>query len=159
MKKYNNLFLCYGQSTVGRINYYQKMGVAEGIIKMLKHEMRNRGLALNNLQRTETINGVLVTSTRLVIVSIPADEEDWLEVKCPIFVYNGKAGLIDMLSFGDELMFHIRLYNGKTNSYEDGHWHTIRECFTLEQTCTLFEYVEDVIKEITVLPPGESRHK
>jgi hypothetical protein len=33
MKKYNNNFTVYGQCTAGRIVYWQKMGVAKGIME------------------------------------------------------------------------------------------------------------------------------
>lgn len=157
-KKYNNTFICYGQSTTGRINYHQKMGVANGIIQRLKLEMRDRKMNLSDWRESISFKGATMTFVNVTIV-IPANEENWLDGKCPIFEYESKIGLIDMLHFDDELSFHIMLYNSKTKSYKNGGWHTVRECLTLEQTCTLFEYVEDVIKEIIVLPPGESRHK
>lgn len=155
MKKYQNSFPCYGQSVAGKIAYYQKMGVANGIIEMLKCEMRNRGMKLEDWQESKTFNGVSLTFTKVTIV-IPTQEHDWLDDNCPIFHYNNRIGLIDMLHFGGELQFHIMLYDRKSKSWNNGHWHTIRECLTLEQTCTLFEYIEDVVKNLIVLPLAEN---
>lgn len=155
MKKYNNCFPCYGQSVAGRIAYHQKMGVANGIIKMLKHEMRSRDLKLEDWQESETFNGVSITFTNITMV-IPTQEHDWVNGKCPIFNYKDKIGLIDMLHFDDELQFHIMLYDRESKSYKNGYWHTVRECLTLEQTCTLFEYIEDVVKNLIILPLAES---
>lgn len=154
MKKYQNSFSCYGQSVAGRINYHQKMGVANGIIEMLKHEMKNRGMKLEDWQESETFNGVSLTFTKITIV-IPTQEHDWLDGNCPTFNYNNKMGLIDMLYFGGELQFHIMLYDREDKSWKNGHWHTVRECLTLEQTCTLFEYIDDVVKSLIVLSFAE----
>lgn len=155
MKKYHNTWACYGQSVAGRIAYYQKMGVANGIIEMLKHEMRSRGLKLEDWKKSETYNGVSLTFTQINIV-IPTQEHDWLDGNCPIFYYDGKIGLIDMLSFDYELTFHIMLYDRETKSYKNGYWHTVREGLSLEDTCTLFEYVEDRKQELIILPLEES---
>lgn len=159
--KYNNSFACYGQSVAGRINYHQKMGVAGGIIEMLKREMYNRGLRLEDWQETITVGSETgnkqfkYTQTKVTMV-IPTQDHDWLEGKCPTFNYQGKIGLIDMLHFNSELQFHIMLYDRESKTYKNGHWHTVRECLTLEQTCTLFEYVEDVIRDLIVLSLAEN---
>lgn len=155
MKKYQNSFPCYGQSVVGRINYHQKMGVANGIIEMLRREMRNRDLNLEDWKESEAFSGISMTFTKVTVV-IPTQEHDWLDDICPIFNYNGKIGLIDMLHFGGELQFHIMLYDRESTSWKNGYWHTVREGLTLEQTCTLFEYIEDVVKNLIILPLAEN---
>jgi hypothetical protein len=48
MKKFKNTFPCYGQSTVGRIAYYQKMGVAQGIISILYDKMKKEKKSLKD---------------------------------------------------------------------------------------------------------------
>ena len=154
MKEYQNSFPCYGQSVAGRIAYHQKMGVAQGIISMLKHEMKNREMKLEDWQESETFNGTTITYTKVTVV-IPTKEHDWLDGICPTFNYNGKIGLIDMLHFGGELQFHIMLYDRESKLWKNGYWHTVRECLTLEQTCTLFEYIENRQQELIILPPEE----
>ena len=155
MKKYQNSFSCYGQSVAGRINYHQKMGVANGIIENIKHSMRNNDLKLDDYKKSFDIgNGQSLTETSVTVV-IPTTKKAWLEGECPTFMYNGKIGIIDMLHFGGELQFHIMLYNRETKDYDNGCWHTVRECLTLEQACTLFEYVEDKLTNFIYLPLEE----
>ena len=151
MKKYQNSFPCYGQSVAGRIAYLQKMGVASGIIDDIKRRMKNDGLELDNWKTETKFGDFTLTETKVTVV-IPTQEKDWFDGKCPTFTYNGKIGLIDMLHFGGELQFHIMLYDRETKSYKNGYWHTVREGLTLEQTCTLFEYVTDVLDELIILP-------
>ena len=151
MKKYQNSFPCYGQSVAGRIAYLQKMGVANGIIDDIKHRMKNESLNLDDWETETKFGDYTLTETKVTVI-IPTQEKDWLEGKCPIFNYNGKIGLIDMLHFGGELQFHIMLYNRETKHYDNGYWHTVRECLTLEQTCTLFEYITDVLNDLIILP-------
>lgn len=150
MKKYHNLFPCYGQSVVGRVAYWQKTGVAKGIVTTIYREANSRGL-----ERKDWLNlsHEPFESSQIVI---PTKRHDWLDGLCPIFHYNGRIGVIDMLHYdGFDLQFHIMLYNSSTEQYDNGYWNTVRECMTLEDTCTLFEYVEDVCTSLIYLTPEE----
>ena len=157
MKKFKNTFPCYGQSTAGRIAYYQKMGVAQGIISMLYDEMKKEKKSLKDYTKVIWKNcEETVTETKVCIglPVTPIKTKDWLrEDKYPVFETNVGARIIDQLAFGSELQFHSLIYKYKTKEYIDGGWHTVRECLTLEQTCTLFEWVEDVINNTEILEP------
>lgn len=144
MKKYHNCFPTYGQSIVGRVNYYQKYGVAQGISIMLKRAIQNRGLDLESFKEPIDLGGTTIHEYRINVV-LP--NKDWLEGECPIFTNGKKFGIIDKLRIGGELSYHINYYENK--QYVNGNWHTVREGLTLEQTCTLFEYIEDILNEIT----------
>ena len=165
MKKYNPHFPCYGQSLAGRIAYYQKMGVAQGIINMVKHEMMSRKLHIQdwkyliNCGNGNTLEGLAIT----IIIPTPDDMKNLFDY--PTFEYNGNRGYIDMIHIdSSELQFHIMLYDrgddnfrkGLTKTFINKGWHTVRECLSLEDTCTLFEYVEDKQQELIILPPEES---
>lgn len=155
MKKYNNSFPEYGQSITSRIVYHQKMGVAKGIVDMLKSEIRSKGLELKNWIKKYQFNNTEINELCVTVI-IPTQEDDWLHGKCPTFRYGDKFGLIDMLHFDThELSFHIMMYDRETKSYKNGFWHTVREGLNLEQTCTLFEYVDDVVKTLVILPVSE----
>lgn len=156
MKKYQNSFLCYGQSVAGRIAYCEKMGVANGIINNIKRRMKNEGLDLKDWKYSFDIGNGKTLETMKITVVIPTQEGDWLDGKCPTFYYDNKLGLIDMLCFNDELQFHIMLYDRETKSYKNGYWHTVRECLTLEQTCTLFEYIDDCLNDLIILSLEDS---
>lgn len=151
MKKYNNSFPCYGQTVTGRINYYQKMGVVNGIIGILKDEMRRRGLNIKNWTDELTVNGVTVGQTSVTMI-IPTREDDWINDRCPVFEYDNEICVVDMIYFSDELSVHLMAWHGMTKTYKNRFWHTVREGLTLEQTCTLFEYISDVVKDLIVLP-------
>lgn len=155
MKKYRNLFPCYGQSVAGRIVYHQKMGVAQGIINMVKHEARNRKLDLHKWETTGVFGGKELTFFNMIVVIPTSSNHEELE-ECPLFTYNSKLGVIDMLSVQGELSFHIMLFDYKKKEFINGHWHTVRECLSLEDTCTLFEYIEDRQRELIILPSEES---
>jgi hypothetical protein len=150
MKKYHNSFPCYGQSVVGRVAYWQKMGVAKGIATTIYREANHRGLEKKDWL---DLSSKQYESSEIII---PTKKDDWLYGLCPTFNYNGRMGVIDMLHYdGFELQFHIMLYNSDTKQYDNGYWHTVRECMTLEEACTLFEYVEDICTSLIYLKPEE----
>jgi hypothetical protein len=139
----------------GRIAYYQKMGVAHGVLNMVKHEAINRKLDLHKWETTEVFGEKeLKFFSMTVVIPTPSDYKELLEY--PMFTYNGKSGVIDMLNIQDELSFHIMLFDYKKKEFINGYWHSVREGLSLEDTCTLFEYVEDRQQELVILPFGES---
>lgn len=156
MKDYVTTFPEYGQSVTGRIAYYQKMGVAQGIIKLVKRSAENKGLNLDNWKHKETFSNVELTFFSMtVVVPTPANFRKVVHTY-PSFAFDGKRGIIDMLNVQSELQFHIMLVDWENKTFINGHWHTVRECLNLEDTCTLFEYIEDRLKELIVLAPEES---
>lgn len=157
MKKYNNSFCFLGQSLAGRIQHCQKVGVAVGITEMLKAEIQRRGIPLKTFLRPEPFCEDGRSKIRITVI-IPTKEDDYLLENCPIFECNGNYGVIDMLMFDRELNFHTMWIKGEAGSFVNGGWHTADECLTLEQTCTLFEYVDDV-RENMIIPPKESEDK
>ena len=155
MKKYYHTWTCYGQSVAGRIAYHQKMGVAQGILNMVKHEARNRELDLHKWETTEVFGEKELTFfNMIVVIPTPSDYKELQEY--PMFTYNGKLGVIDMLSVQSELSFHIMLFDYEKKEFINGYWHTVRECLSLEDTCTLFEYVEDRQQELVILSSEDS---
>jgi len=156
MKKYNWIFRCYGQSTASKIAYYQKMGIAQGICKMLLNVLDNKNLKLSDFKETFEVNGHQL-ETKCIAAVIPSPEKysGYLDSEYPWFEYNGKHGVIDMLHYNSELSFHFMCFDYDTKKFENGGWHTIRECLNLEDTITLFEYVEDRQKDLIILPKEE----
>lgn len=154
MKKYHNSCTCYGQSVAGRIAYHQKLGVASGIMHIIKHEMLNRHLNPLDWETANEYEGFKYVDNHITVV-IPTDKEDWIKHNCPIFTYMNSWGIIDMLCLGGELQFHFMKYDKETKDFVNGYWHTIRENMNLQDTCTLFEYVEDRLKDLIILPKEE----
>ena len=156
MKKYHTTFPCYGQSVAGRIAHHQKMGVAQGIMLMWKHHM-NHDLAAWKYS-IEVGNGKSLECLAITAV-IPTPDNRKELFDYPMFWYNGRRGYIDMIHMdSSELQFHIMFYNRENRdkgSWENGYWHTVRECLSLEDTCTLFEYVEDRLKDLIILAPED----
>lgn len=152
MKKYQHCFPCYGQSVAGRIAYLEKMGVANGVIDEIKRLMRNKGMSLNDWKSSFDIgNGKMLEETLVtVVVPTPYDIKELLH-GYPTFEYCGKRGYIDMIHFGGELQVHFMFYNREEKVFENGGWHTVRESLNLEDTCTLYEYVEDRLEELVIL--------
>jgi hypothetical protein len=164
MKKYNSHFPCYGQSVAGRVAYYQKMGVAQGIITMLKHHMRNEHMDIKNWKFSIDIGNGKSMECLAVTVVIPTPDDMRELFDYPVFKHDGKYGYIDMIYFDtSELQFHIMFYDktsedfrkGDTKVTKNGGWHTVREGLTLEDTCTLFEYIEDRIEDLIILSPED----
>ena len=164
MKKYNHCFPVYGQSIAGRVAYFQKMGVAQGIIQGIRHLMFNNKMDIDDwkypidIGNGKTIQGLAIS----IVIPTPADRKELCDY--PMFEYCGKYGYIDMIHFDNsELQFHIMFYDktpeefrkGNTKSFNNGGWHTVREGLSLEDTITLFEYVEDRMKELIILSPEE----
>ena len=148
MKKYHNVFSEYGQSIVGNAIYWQKMGLGMGIISRIKDKMRDMALSLRDYK---TRSGLLH-----VVVVIPTKPDSWIKHECPLFHYNGKYGIIDMISFDEtDVNFHFMKCEKGTN-YVNGGWHTVREGLTFEDTATLFEYVVDILDSLIILAPDES---
>ena len=165
MKKYQSTFPGYGRSVAGRVAYYQKMGVAQGIIVMIKHHMRNSNMNIEDWKYSVDIgNGKSMECLGVTgVIPTPDDRRELFDY--PVFKYDGKYGYIDMLHFDtSELQFHIMFYDktsenfrkGNTKVTKNGGWHTVREGLTLEDTCTLFEYIEDRIKDLIILSPSDS---
>lgn len=138
MKKYHTSFPCYGQSIAGQIAYYEKMGVAQGIISRI---LNSRNLKIKDLP----------DSPIQIIIPTPETIEQCLDF--PTFEYYGKRGYIDMIDIQDELCFHIMFYNRTYDSFINGLWHSVREGLNLEDTCTLFEYVVDRLDDLIILSP------
>ena len=155
MKKYYHTWACYGQSVASRIAYHQKMGVAQGVLNMVKHEARNRELDLHKWETTEVFGDTKLTFFNMIVV-IPTPSHYKELQDYPMFHYNGKLGVIDMLSIQGELSFHIMLFDFEKKEFVNGYWHTIREGLSLEDTCTLFEYIEDRQQELIILPSEDS---
>lgn len=154
MKKYNSTWSCYGQCIASRIVYLQKMGIANGIMFEIKEELRGRKLNLNDWKHTEVIGNHSVTDLTLTVVfPTPSDYKELFDY--PWFYYYAGRGIIDMLNVNDELSFHIMLFEHEKREFINGGWHTVREGLSLEDTCTLFEYVEDRKHELIVLSPDE----
>lgn len=155
MKKYNHTWACYGQSVASRIAYHQKMGVAQGVLNMVKHEAENRELDLHKWETKQDFNGTELTFFSMTaVIPTPADYKELHDY--PAFTYNGKLGVIDMINIQSELQFHIMLFDYEKKEFINGYWHTVRESLSLEDTCTLFEYVEDRQQELIILPSEDS---
>lgn len=161
MKKYQTSFPGYGQSVAGRIAYYQKMGVAQGIMVMWKHHMNHK---LDDWKYSVEIGNGESMECLAVTAVIPTPDDMKELFDYPSFEYNGKRGYIDMIHMNSsELQFHIMFYDrgennfrkGLTKTFINGGWHTVREGLNLEDTCTLFEYVEDRLKELIILSPED----
>ena len=157
MKKYHNSFPMYGQSIAGRINYFQKMGVAKGIADIVTHKMESEGLNIKDyIDVYEGFNGCTFKQLHITAI-IPTGKYDWIHGKCPVFRCGANApGVVDMILVDDtEIQFHIMYYT-PGGIYSNGGWHTVRECMTLEETCTLYEYVDDRLDELVFLRLSDS---
>lgn len=156
MKKYHNSFPVYGQSIVGRINYLQKMGVAKGIADIVVNKMKSKGLDVKDYMHVFNVDDHGFEERRITAV-IPTGKYDWVNDKCPVFRCGVNApGVVDMILVDDtEIQFHIMYYT-PGGIYSNGGWHTVRECMTLEETCTLYEYVDDRLDELVFLRPSDS---
>lgn len=158
MKTYNWIFSCYGQSTAGRIAYWQKMGVAQGIHNMILDILRDKKLDLDDFKTYWEFNGRVFEETYIrVTLPAPVIFGDCNNHEYPWFTYDGKRGIIDMLHYNSELQFHFVAYDFDTNEFKSDGWHTVREGLSLEDTITLFEFVEDRKKDISVLPVDEDK--
>ena len=157
MKQYNWMFRCYGQSTASKIAYYQKIGIAQGIYKMLLDVLDIKKLKLSDFKETFEANGHQL-ETKCITVVIPSPEKysDYFEDGYPWFDSNGKNGVIDMLCYNSELSFHFMSFDYDTKTFKNEGWHTVRECLNLEGVITLFEYIEDRQKDLIILPIEES---
>ena len=155
MKKYCHTWTCYGQSVAGRIAYHEKMGVAQGVITMIKHFVSfNMESDLHDWETKESFNGVELTFFNMtVVIPTPANYKELHDY--PAFTFNGKLGIIDMLNIQSELQFHIMVFDYEKKTFLNSHWHTVRECLSLEDTCTLFEYIEDRLEDLIILAPED----
>lgn len=147
MEKHYGYFGVYGASMAGRIVYYQKMGVAKGAIESLKQAIAEHGINPNDesFKRHYTVGNNKISET-IVYVELP--KRNWLEHECPIFHSYGDSGVIDKLRFDDELQFHLVGTKG-----ENLGWRTVREGFDLQNTCVLYEYIQDVSDELVFYGP------
>ena len=157
MKKYNWIFSCYGQSTAGRIAYHQKMGVAQGIYKMLREVLNYHKLDIKDYTKSYDINGHRLEEKNItVVIPSPDTFKGYCDKDYPWFHLHGKKGVIDMLHYNSELQFHFMWYDRDAKTFKNEGWHTVRESMSLEDVVTLYEYVEDVAKDLIVLPMEES---
>lgn len=157
MKHYNWIFRCYGQSTASKIAYYQKMGIAQGIYKMLREALDYHKFDIKDYTKSYEVNGHhLEEKCITVVIPSPKDYDGYLDSEYPWFEYNGKHGVIDMLFYNSELSFHFMSFDYDTKTFKNEGWHTVRECLNLEDTITLFEYIEDRQKDLIILPIEES---
>lgn len=157
MKKYNWIFRCYGQSTAGRIAYHQKMGVAQGIYKILREVLDYHKLDIKDYTKSYEANGHhLEEKCITVVIPSPESYDGYFDNDYPWFIYRGNRGVIDMLYYNGELSFHFMEFNHDTKTFKNGYWHTVREGLTLDDTVLLYEYVEDRAKDLIVLPLEES---
>lgn len=156
MKKYNVGFRVYGQSTVGRINYYQKMGVSSGIREMILMKMHSQKLDISNWKREYHVGNKSIKQLELTVV-VPTPNATNIVCDYPSFVYNKRAGYIDMIHFDDsETQFHIMFLDHENDTFTNGYWHTVREGLNLEDTCLLFEYIEDRLDDLIILAPEDN---
>lgn len=156
MKTYNWIFFCYGQSTASRIAYHQKMGVAQGIYKMLLDIIDHRKLDLKDFTKTYEIGGhTLDTKCITAVIPSPDNFKAYCDNQYPWFSLREKRGVIDMLHYNSELQFHFMAYDYDAEVFKNDGWHTIRECLSLEDTITLYEYTEDRVEDLIILPMEE----
>ena len=154
MKKYRCFDPVYGQGISDRIAYYQKLGVASGIIREIKCYMESKKLNLKDWEDSVDLGeGKTYKYTNITIV-IPTpdgwENKGWRDY--PNFNINGKHSLIDMINIQGELSFHHMLIDYKNKQFVNGGWHTVRESLNLEQTGLLFEYLEDRMDDLIFLP-------
>ena len=158
MKKYNNCFPEYGQCLAGRIAYWEKMGVASGIMDNIRWHMRDKNMKASDWDETIDVGNGNTIKERSIMVVIPtsADFHDITNGDYPTFTYMGKTCVIDMLCLGGELQFHAMMADWKKEEFTNGYWHTVREGLGLQDTCVLFEYIQDKLKELIILPPEDT---
>ena len=156
MKHYQTSFACYGQSVASRVAYWQKMGVARGIISEIKSKMRRNSQDSRDWEVSLEVPHAPQLSELSITVVIPTPEDRYESLKYPHFALSGKRMLIDMLHINSELQVHMMDYDRETESFKNVGWHTVRECISLEDTCTLFEYIEDRIEDLIILPPEDT---
>lgn len=143
MKKYQHI--------TQQLQQWEKYGIAKGIIKMLKDEMRSRGLAFNDwLYKYE--NGHEKYRVTFVIPT-PSNIREVLDY--PYFEYDGDLWYIDMIHFDDELQVHFMGYDNKKD-WTNGMWHTVRESLNLNDTMVLFEYINSRINSLIVLDKDDA---
>lgn len=163
MKKYSYHCPSQGQSLASRIAYYEKVGIAQGINKIIKRETEDRGLSLDNWQKKIIMSDTGMPDTEVeiphfsMVVIIPTPN-NYKELRnYPMFTYNGNVGYIDMLCVqSSNLQFHIMLYDFEHDTFANGKWHFVAGNLSLDDVCTLFEYVEDRIHELIILSSKDS---
>lgn len=158
MKKYHSCGGNYGQGIADRVMYWQKMGVAKGIINLIKHKMSRLGMNLDdwvvhyNIDDVHNYKELHVT----VVVPTPDNVRILYEVGYPLFHYWKDHGVIDMVHFDDELQFHFMTYDRENGVWVNKGWHTVREGLDLQETCLLYEYLDDRLGELRILSKGDS---
>lgn len=157
MKKYNNNFTVYGQCTAGRIVYWQKMGVAKGIMEGIYWLMYDQKKKLSDWDEVIDVENGHSIKERQIVVVIPTSSvfKDIFEGEYPVLHYMGKPCIIDMLCLGTELQVHMMMVDYKNGKFTNGFWHSVRESLDLQDTCVLFEYVGDKLKDLIILPKEE----
>lgn len=156
MKDYQTCFACYGQSVASRVAYWQKMGIAQGIISEIKSKMRRNHQDSRGWEVSLEVPHAPWLSELSITVVIPTPEDRREYLKYPHFALSGKRMLIDMLHINSELQVHMMDYDRETESFKNAGWHTVRECLSLEDVCTLFEYIEDRIEDLIILPSEDT---
>lgn len=155
MKKYHNTDPTYGQSTASRIHYWEKMGIANGIKDMIHWHMYGKNMKLSDWSYTVDLGNGHTMECNHITVVIPTETGKYFDGIYPVFYHNGKPHYIDMLCLSSELQIHLMRYNYDTEKFTNAYWHTVREWLTLEQTATLFEYIEDRLEDLIILPKDE----
>lgn len=129
-----------------RLARWQKYGIAEGVIFMLKDHIRSLGRSLDEwLYQYD--NGYKEHRVTFVIPT-PSDIKQVLDY--PYFEYDGDIWYVDMIHFDDELQVHLMGCFDK-KSWTNGGWHTVREGLNLEDTMVLYEYVSNSLNSLIIL--------
>ena len=158
MKKYSYHCPSQGQSLASRIAYYEKAGIALGINKTIKREAEDRGLSLDNWQKRTIMPDTGLEISHFNMVVVVSTPNSYKELRnYPMFTYDGNVGYIDMLCVqSNALQFHIMLYDFEYDTFTNGKWHFVPGNLSLDDVCTLFEYVEDRIHELIILSSKDS---
>lgn len=152
MKKYSTSST-YGQCVAGRIAYWEKMGIANGIIRMLKDKLRNNKLDINDWLYEY---GNEYKEYRVSFIIPTPNNKNELLFKYPAFHYNDCFWYIDMIHFDDELQVHFMGLGQRGKPCENGGWHCVREALNLNDMMALYEYIDDRIDDLIVLPKNDS---
>ena len=146
MKKYGTCGIYGGNSVAARIAYAEKMGVDRAIAEMIKDLARKRD-SLDNFYISHS-NGF--KELRIIAnLPYPTSVYDVFERSFPTFSISEGFGVIDKLCVDSaSVQFHTLLI--QDDELVETRWHTVREAFDLQKTCLLYEFVDDIINDITL---------
>lgn len=150
MKKYSGGI--YGGSVAARLVYFQKMGVDQAICNMIKDKARKIADLSCWEKKYEFPKGVLTQLEITAIVPHPSDVHELFDKDFPHFCYGGAWGIIDRIHV-DKCSTQFRFIPVVDREFGDASWHTVREGLDLQDTCLLYEFIDDVIDDIVVLEP------